>query len=82
MKWLTLVSGLIASALGGLWLLQGLDVVHVRPLLCLSDCVPVRGPSPRWAILGAALFAAGVAAVWSALKRQSNSTGTRTGTSG
>lgn len=73
MKTLTLVSGMIASALGVLWFLQGLDLVHVRPLLCFSDCVPVRGASPKWAIFGAALFAIGVAVVWWSLKRQSKS---------
>ena len=81
MKRFTLVFGLIASALGALWFLQGLDVVHIKPLLCFSDCVPVRGASPKWAMLGAALFAAGVAAVCWALKRQSKSVVTKTGTS-
>lgn len=73
--------GLIALSLGGLWLLQGLDVVHVPPLLCFSDSVPVCGASPKWAIFGAALFAIGVAAVWWALKRQSKSAATKTGRS-
>jgi type VI protein secretion system component VasK len=82
LKGLTLACGLIALLLGGLWLLQGQDVVHVRPLLCFSDCIPFRSASPRWAILGAALFAAGVAAVWWGLKRQSKSADTKTDTSG
>lgn len=81
MKTFTLVLGLIASALGVLWFLQGLDVVHVQPLICFSDCAPVRGASPKWALLGAALFAIGVAAVWWTLKRQSKPAAAKTGTS-
>ena len=81
MKMVPLVFGLIAMALGALWFLQGLDMVHVQPLLCFSDCAPVRGASLKWALLGVALFAAGGAAVWWALKRQSKSAATKTGRS-
>jgi proline iminopeptidase len=49
--------------LGGLWLLQGLGAVHVRPILCFADCAPVQGPSRTWAISGFLLVLAGVLAI-------------------
>jgi hypothetical protein len=49
--------------LGGLWLLQGLGLVHVRPILCLANCAPVQGPSSTWTIIGAVVLAAGIFAI-------------------
>ncbi len=58
--------GVVAALLGGLWLLQGLGLVHVRPILCFADCAPVQGPSPTWAVIGAiALAAGGFGVTWS-----------------
>ena len=68
MKMIVFVFGITASLLGGLWLLQGLDVVHVRPILCFSDCAPVSGASPKWAMIGAGLLAVGLASVFWFLK--------------
>lgn len=65
-----LCAGLIAALLGGLWLLQGLGVVHLRPVLCFADCVPIQGPSALWAVIGAVMFSAGGAAVVWSLKRR------------
>ena len=70
MKNVVLVFGIVASLLGGLWLLQGLNIVHVQPILCLADCAPVGGASPKWAIFGAVLLVSGVAAVWWYRKRK------------
>lgn len=62
--------GLIAAALGGLWLLQGLGVVHLRPILCFADCVPVQGRSAIWAVIGAMMLIAGCGiVVWSVRRR-------------
>lgn len=55
-----LVVGVVFVLLGGLWLLQGLGIVHVRPLLCFADCAPVQGPSPTLATFGAIVLALGV----------------------
>jgi hypothetical protein len=63
-----LVGGVISVLLGALWLLQGLDLVHVRPILCFADCVPLQGPSPTWAIIGFFVVAAGVLAILYSLK--------------
>lgn len=66
MKTIAFIVGLIAALLGGLWLLQGLGIVHLRPILCFADCAPVQGPSTTWAVIGAVVLAVGGAAmVWS-----------------
>ena len=43
MNWIALVAGAISVLLGGLWMLQGLGVVHIRPILCFANCEPFRG---------------------------------------
>lgn len=57
------VIGIIAILLGGLWLLQGLGLVHVRPILCFADCAAIQGKSNTWAIIGAVVLAIGMWAV-------------------
>ncbi len=65
MRGVGLVFGVIAVLLGGLWLLQGLGLVHVRPILCFADCTPIQGPSATWAVVGALVLAVGVVGlVW------------------
>jgi hypothetical protein len=68
-KKVALLIGLAAVLLGGLWLLQGIGVVHLRPILCFADCEPLQGPSTTWAVIGAVVLAAGAATVWWSLKR-------------
>jgi hypothetical protein len=64
--------GLVATLLGGLWLLQGLGIVHIRPILCFADCVPIQGASTTWAVIGAVVLTAGGALIfWSLKRRQS-----------
>jgi hypothetical protein len=61
-----LVCGIIAVLLGGLWLLQGLGIVQLQPILCFADCVAVQGPSVTWAVVGAiALAVGGFGIAWS-----------------
>lgn len=52
MRIVALVCGIVAVLLGGLWLLQGLGIVQLRPILCFADCVPIQGPSVTWAVGG------------------------------
>jgi hypothetical protein len=68
MKKMTLVGGVIGLLLGGLWLLQGLGIVQIRPILCFVDCAPVQGPSSTWAIIGFLVVAVGVIAIIFSLK--------------
>lgn len=70
MRILVLIVGVLAALLGGLWLLQGLGIVHMRPILCLADCEPLEGPSPPWAIAGFLLLAAGAFAIIRSLRRR------------
>jgi hypothetical protein len=70
MKVLLTVLGIAAVLLGGLWLLQGLGLVHVKPILCFADCAPVQGPSALWAVVGGALLLAGLAALARAMRRR------------
>lgn len=58
-----LVSGAVGMLLGGLWLLQGLGIVRIRPILCFANCTPIQGPSTAWAIVGAVVFVVGVLAL-------------------
>ena len=60
--------GIVAFLLGGLWLLQGLGVVQMQPLLCFANCEPVQGASVTWAVIGAAVLAAGGSALFWSLK--------------
>lgn len=59
-----LVVGLISIPLGGLWMLQGLGIMHVRPILCFVDCEPIQGASLAWAIAGLLIVTAGIFAVF------------------
>ena len=63
-------AGLAAALLGGLWLLQGLGIVHMRPILCFADCAPLQGPSTTWALIGAGVLAVGGSVVFWSLKRR------------
>jgi hypothetical protein len=63
MRYVILILGVLAALLGGLWLLQGLGVVRIAPILCVADCAPLEGPSATWAIAGLLLLAGGLFAV-------------------
>ena len=71
MKTFVLVVSILAVLLGGLWLLQGLGLVQVRPILCLANCEPVQGPSSTWAIVGLLVATAGVLGIRRSVKRRS-----------
>jgi hypothetical protein len=72
MKAVALVVGVISVLLGGLWLLQGLGLLHVRPILCFVDCAPIQGPSLTWAIVGFILATFGLFAIFYWLKHRAN----------
>lgn len=65
MRIFALVLSVIAMLLGALWLLQGLGLVHLRPILCFADCTPIQGPSTTWAVIGAvAVLIGGSGVFW------------------
>ncbi len=69
-RMIALVLSIIAILLGGLWQLQGLGIVHLRPILCFADCVPVQGPSITWVVIGAVMLAVGgYGIVWARNKK-------------
>jgi hypothetical protein len=57
------VVGAILVGLGLLWTLQGGDVVHVRPVLCVSNCKPITGGSTGWLVIGLLAILAGIALI-------------------
>ena len=63
MRILALVFGIAAILLGGLWLLQGLGVVQVQPILCFADCAHIQGPSNTWPAFGALALVLGILAI-------------------
>ncbi len=66
MKKSATVFGVIFALLGGLWLLQGLGIVHIRPILCFADCTAIQGPSPTWVVTGTITLAiSGLLFFWS-----------------
>lgn len=70
MKKIIFVVGVISLLLGGLWLLQGLGVVHIRPILCFANCEPVQEASLTWAIVGFLFATAGGIAIFFSLKQR------------
>ncbi|MEZ4457629.1 MAG: hypothetical protein R2882_13940 [Gemmatimonadales bacterium] len=59
MRNLRSVSGAILLLLGVLWMLQGADVVHIKPVLCFADCEPLVGGSATWVVVGLVVAAVG-----------------------
>ena len=70
MKKIIFCFGLLAALLGGLWLLQGLGLVNIRPILCFADCVPIQGPSTTGVVVGTIALAVGGAAMFWSIKRR------------
>lgn len=70
MKKTALVCGVVSVLLGGLWLLQGLGMVHIRPTLCFANCEPLQGASTAWAITGFLILTVGVIAIVLARKKR------------
>ncbi|MDB5507482.1 MAG: hypothetical protein JWR75_2120 [Devosia sp.] len=69
MTMVILIVGVVAALLGGLWLLQGLGLVVIPPMLCVADCAPLEGPSTMWAVVGLVMFGAGAFGIYTAIRR-------------
>ena len=46
------VAGVVLACLGLLWTLQGAGLVHIRPILCVSDCTPITRFTAAWLVTG------------------------------
>lgn len=66
----TFLFAAVAILLGALWLLQGLGLVVIEPVLCLAECTPVVGPDMSWTITGFVAIAAGCAVLAIAFRRR------------
>jgi hypothetical protein len=60
----------LALLLGLLWLVQGLGLVTIQPILCVAECEALEGPSTNWAIAGLVLAAASAVVLWFSLRRR------------
>jgi len=58
-----IVIGVVLSALGVLWFLQGSDLAHIKPILCFADCEVITGKSVEWQVQGAIAFVIGAVLV-------------------
>jgi len=63
-----IVFGVALSLLGLLWLLQGADLVHIRPILCVANCKPLEGGSVGWMAAGALVLVVGLLVVASGVR--------------
>jgi hypothetical protein len=61
--------GTIMTLLGLLWLLQGFESIHLRPILCAANCEPVEGKSSLWQAIGTIVFLAGITIVGLCVRR-------------
>ena len=53
------VGGFIAF-LGLLWFLQGIGLMQMCPVVCITNCECITGGSPLWAVAGAIVFIVGI----------------------
>lgn len=65
----TTAAGVGIALLGLLWFLQGADVLHVRPILCVANCEPLVGGSTGWLMAGAVGMLVGILVIRWGLKR-------------
>ncbi len=66
----SILLGVVSMLLGLLWLLQGADLLQVRPILCAANCKPLEGGSIRWMTAGALVFIIGLLAIGAGLRRR------------
>jgi hypothetical protein len=65
MRYVVATLGVIAVAIGTIWLAFGMGYANTRNLICLDDCPAFEsGPNQFWALLGAAVLALGMLAVF------------------
>lgn len=55
------ILGAIVTLLGMLWLVQGLGILQIGPVLCVADCEPITGRSMQWTVIGVIALIAGIA---------------------
>lgn len=63
------ILGVIVALLGMLWLVQGLGIIQIDPILCAGDCEPITGRSVEWTITGTIASFVGIVSVGAGLRR-------------
>ncbi|EFW91066.1 hypothetical protein ZOD2009_15791 [Haladaptatus paucihalophilus DX253] len=63
--------GAVVGLLGVLWLVQGLGLVEIGPILCVADCEPITGESTQWTVIGMIALILGFTIVRAGLRRAS-----------
>ncbi|AHG01708.1 hypothetical protein HALLA_00020 (plasmid) [Halostagnicola larsenii XH-48] len=64
------ILGAIVALLGMLWVVQGLGIIQIDPILCVADCEPITGRSVQWTVIGAITLAVGIVGVWAGLRQR------------
>lgn len=63
------ILGLIATCLGLLWLLQGTDLIPLKPILCFANCETITGGSWTWGVAGAIVLGIGMILIVRAFRK-------------
>ena len=63
------IFGVIVGLLGILWVVQGLGIVQIGPILCVANCEPITGRSLQWTVIGVIALFAGIVIVRAGLRR-------------
>jgi hypothetical protein len=63
-----IVLGVIVMLLGLLWFLQGAGIVHLNPILCVTNCKPITGKSSLWRSIGVVALVIGAVIVGACAK--------------
>ncbi|WP_330630815.1 hypothetical protein [Halocatena halophila] len=56
---ITTILGTSIIFLGILWIVQGLGIVQIEPILCVSNCEPITERSMTWTVVGLVTTAVG-----------------------
>lgn len=67
--WVGAALGLVLIGIGALWFLQGSNLVHIQPVMCVGDCRPVIGHQLAWQVAGGAVVLIGALAVEAARRK-------------
>ncbi len=63
------ILGAIVALLGMLWLVQGLGIVRIGPVLCVANCEPITGRSVQWTVIGVLALFVGIVIGRAGLRR-------------
>jgi hypothetical protein len=61
MKAYKVIVGTLLTALGMLWSAQGVDLLQIKPILCVANCEPITGGSTLWVFIGIVTTVIGLA---------------------